>query len=242
MTVVPSDSNQPSVIRIPQVGYDSQKSVVAIALGSNLNNPQGQLEMGLARLHQHPCIDVLQVSPCFWTEPVVWLETDNLGCGTTQYPAVPISDTVLPPYLNGAALLATTLCPPQLMQILLDVETQQGRTRHGKWAARTLDLDILLWESARLNIPASELTQGQLTNEVPLPEVIVPHPRMSERPFVLVPLNALVPDWIVPKPNNAGVSVRELAVVAGTSGVELGTPVTIVSPAAESLPETAQHM
>lgn len=244
MTVVPSDFNQPIVIRIPQVGYDPVKSVVAIALGSNLGDPQHQLETGLLRLHQHPQIEILQVSPCFWTEPVVWTEPlvwtepvagpDSVGQQELTAPA--------PAYLNGAALLATTLNPQQLMQALLDVEAAQGRTRKRKWASRTLDLDILLWEKryihcATAHVTTVNATPANVTDECDadssLPEVMIPHPRLGDRPFVLVPLNALIPDWIVPQKVGEAVgdiSVRQLADAAGTHGVDVANPIEIDSP------------
>ncbi|MGK7912456.1 MAG: 2-amino-4-hydroxy-6-hydroxymethyldihydropteridine diphosphokinase [Synechococcus sp.] len=222
MTVVPSDFNQPIVIRIPQVGYDPVKSVVAIALGSNLDDPQRQLESGLLRLHRHPQIEILQVSPCFWTEPVVWPESSRQ------------QESTLPSYLNGVALLATTLSPQQLMQALLDVETSQGRIRERKWASRTLDLDILLWEEQRIQCPTCRLVD-EWGAESQLPEVVIPHPRLHERPFVLVPLSCLVPDWIVAG-ERGEMSIRQLANAVGTHGVDLANPVKISSPTCPGCP------
>ncbi|MEM9535171.1 MAG: 2-amino-4-hydroxy-6-hydroxymethyldihydropteridine diphosphokinase [Cyanobacteria bacterium P01_E01_bin.45] len=214
MTTVPPASNQPIVIRIPQVGYDPVKSVVAIALGSNLDDPQRQLETGLASLQQQPQVEILQISPCFWTEPVVW----SGPSGQEESPPAP-------PYLNGAALLATTLSPQRLMQVLLDVETTQGRTRERKWASRTLDLDILLWEGQRINCSSSSPAHDCET-ESPLPGVVIPHPRLHERPFVLVPLSYLVPDWIV-SGEIGEVSIQQLANATGTHGVDVTHPVKV---------------
>ncbi|MEM9567711.1 MAG: 2-amino-4-hydroxy-6-hydroxymethyldihydropteridine diphosphokinase [Cyanobacteria bacterium P01_E01_bin.34] len=219
MTAEPPDFNQPIVIRIPQVGYDPVKSVVAIALGSNLNTPQRQLEAGLARLQQQPKIEILQISPCFWTEPVVWPESSR------QQETAPLPP---PPYLNGAALLATTLPPQKLMQTLLNVETAQGRTREFKWAPRTLDLDILLWEGQRINYSASSFANDCGTVST-LPDVVIPHPRLHERPFALVPLSYLVPDWLIPG-DTRETSIRQLANAAGTHGVDIANPVKLSLP------------
>ena len=197
MTASPSDSNQPSAIRIPQGGYDRIKTVVAIALGSNLGNPQQQIEAGLAHLDRQPEIDILQVSPFFWTEAIGW--------GNRL-------DDSSPAYLNGAALLLTSLPPVQLMQVLLEIETRQGRTRSHQWASRTLDLDIVLWERATIN----------------LPEVTVPHPRLAERPFVLVPLSHLIPHWEVPvEGKSPSPTVQELADAIGAAGVQVDNPVIV---------------
>lgn len=97
-----------------------------------------------------------------------------------------------PDYLNGCALLEVSLTPEALLDRLLAIETRFGRVRNERWGPRTLDLDLLLFgalvlESARLEIP---------------------HPRMRERAFVLVPLAEIAPDWIEPR---TGRRVADLA-------------------------------
>ena len=191
MTMLPSEPLQPNAIRIPQVGYHPTRSVVAIALGSNLGNPRHHLLAGLSHLQQQSDVTILQISPCFWTEPVYW-ETS--------------SREIAPAYLNGAALISTSLSPHQLMPVLLDIEHRQGRMRQQRWESRTLDLDILLWEQSCLQSP----------------EVTIPHPRMTERAFVLFPLQTVIPHWIVPGFNR---TVAQLADQVGISGVNVNTPV-----------------
>lgn len=137
------------------------RSQVAIAIGSNLNNPPHQVAQALTTLAAHPQINVLKVSRWYWTAP------QGLG------------DTDQPPYLNGAALLATDWEPPALMYTLLAIEAQQGRIRQARWQARPLDLDIILW-------------QDQVIED---PLVTVPHPRAWERDFVMMPLADIVPTW-----------------------------------------------
>jgi ADP-ribose pyrophosphatase len=133
----------------------------AIALGSNLGDSQIIFDQALHRLHQMPEIRVEQRSPWYRTKPV----------GPPQ-----------PDYLNGCALLQTTLSPRMLMQRLLQVEAEFGRVRGEKNGPRTLDLDFL-W--------ADDQT-------IESPELQLPHPRLAERAFVLVPLAAIAPDWIHP--------------------------------------------
>ncbi|WP_083885872.1 2-amino-4-hydroxy-6-hydroxymethyldihydropteridine diphosphokinase [Synechococcus sp. PCC 7336] len=195
---VQSNTIQPNANRIPQTGYSPSRAVVAIALGSNLGDPRQNLEAGLMALQNHPDIELLQVSPCFWTEPVYWGDRPQQES---------------PAYLNGAALLATSLLPPELMRVLLQVEAQLGRARHRKWDSRTLDLDILLWEDRWF--------EG--------PDAIVPHPRMAERAFVLVPLKHLIPHWRYPEGDRqGGATIAELVQRVSWQGVAVERPVQLL--------------
>jgi 2-amino-4-hydroxy-6-hydroxymethyldihydropteridine diphosphokinase len=88
-----------------------------------------------------------------------------------------------PPFTNAVAELETTLGPPALLQCLLAVERAGGRERGGaRWGPRLIDLDLLLDGDAVVDLPGCH----------------VPHPRLHERAFVLVPLAELAPDAIVP--------------------------------------------
>jgi 2-amino-4-hydroxy-6-hydroxymethyldihydropteridine diphosphokinase len=92
---------------------------------------------------------------------------------------VPRSDQ--PWYVNGVAELETELGPDELLARLHRIEDEFGRVRTGKNAARILDLDLLLYH---------DLVTG------PPRAAVVPHPRMTERAFVLLPLRELVPGWV----------------------------------------------
>ncbi len=87
-----------------------------------------------------------------------------------------------PDYLNACATLTTDLEPQDLMALLLEIEVRFGRVRVERWGPRLLDLDMLLYGDCILDTPMLHL----------------PHPRMRERAFVLVPLMAIAPDWIDP--------------------------------------------
>ncbi len=76
-----------------------------------------------------------------------------------------------PRFLNGALTLRTSLGPPELLALLQCVETELGRERAERWGPRTIDLDLLLYDDAVLNTPA----------------LVIPHPRMACRRFVLEP-------------------------------------------------------
>lgn len=96
-----------------------------------------------------------------------------------------ITEAVGPPqpdYLNGCALLEVQLDPQELLKTLLNIEKQFGRVRRERWGPRTIDLDLILFENVILDTP----------------ELQIPHPRMRERAFVLVPLTEIAPHWIDP--------------------------------------------
>ena len=90
-----------------------------------------------------------------------------------------------PDYLNGCALLSARQTPEELLDILQATEIQFGRTDKATLQPRTLDLDLLLYGDMVLNTP----------------KLTIPHPKMKERAFVLVPLAEIAPDWIEPTSN-----------------------------------------
>jgi len=92
------------------------------------------------------------------------------------YRSAPV-DSTGPDYVNAVAMLDTTLSARALLTTLQDIELQHGRLRPYRNAPRTLDLDLLLYGDQRINEP----------------DLIVPHPRMHERAFVLRPLADLAP-------------------------------------------------
>ncbi len=105
-----------------------------------------------------------------------------------------------PNYLNGCVLLKVQLTPQELLATLVKIEAQFGRTRQQRWGPRTLDLDLLLFDDLILDTPTLQL----------------PHPRMTERAFVLVPLAEIAPDWVEPV---SGKAIIELVQAVDCSGV-----------------------
>ena len=143
---------------------------VAVALGSNLGDREGYLHSAVAALA--PSIHHLRVSTFHDTAPV--------GVGPQ------------PVFLNAAAVGETSLSARALLDTLLGVERDLGRERPFPGAARTLDLDLILYGDAVID-------EG--------PSLIVPHPRFRERRFVLEPLSEIAPDWRDPM---TGRTVEEL--------------------------------
>jgi len=88
-----------------------------------------------------------------------------------------------PAFVNAVAELSTTLEPAALLEALLGIERAQGRLRGGeRWGPRTLDLDLLVHGTRRLAEPG----------------LVIPHPHLAERAFVLAPLAELDPDLVIP--------------------------------------------
>lgn len=146
-----------------------------IALGSNRRHPlvgapRRVIEEALAALEM-PDIDVYQASPIIGSAPL----------GPSQRI-----------YANAAAIVASPLDPPALLERLHEIEAHFGRDRRGqRWRARVLDLDIILWSG------------GIWADEA----VSVPHPAMRARGFVLTPAAMIAPDWRDPV---SGLTVRQL--------------------------------
>jgi 2-amino-4-hydroxy-6-hydroxymethyldihydropteridine diphosphokinase len=130
-----------------------------VGLGSNLGDRDAALRAALELLGG----DVVAVSSFRETEPVGYLDQ--------------------PAFLNAAAALETEREPRALLERLLAVERELGRTRDGpRFGPRTIDLDLLLYEDRVIDEPG----------------LVVPHPRMAERRFVLEPLAELDPELAVP--------------------------------------------
>jgi 2-amino-4-hydroxy-6-hydroxymethyldihydropteridine diphosphokinase len=134
-----------------------------VALGSNMGDPRAQVLRGFEALSALPHTQLLARSRCYRSAP--WGMTDQ------------------PEFVNAVAELETTLAPRQLLDGLLDIERNAGRTREGaRWGPRVLDLDLLLHGTAEFDEPGLNL----------------PHPHLHERAFVLLPLADLAPELDVP--------------------------------------------
>lgn len=140
-----------------------------IAIGSNIEPRAEHLRAGVEALREGlvPDGSVVAVSRFLETEAVVL---------TGQTPGSP--------YLNGACVIETSRSPRELLVLCLEIERTRGRDRNaeGRWGARTLDMDLLLFGDQVIHEPGLD----------------IPHPRMLERRFVLEPLAEVAGEWLVP--------------------------------------------
>lgn len=114
---------------------------------------------------------------------------------SSLYRTTPVGYTNQPDFINAVVKLETDLSPGALMIELFAMEARHGRVRHMRNGPRTLDLDLLLYEG---------LIQGDD------PTLILPHPRLHLRPFVLVPLLEIEPDCILPRHGRASTILESM--------------------------------
>ena len=136
-------------------------TVVAIALGSNLGDRRGHIEWAIEQLGHH--LSHLRASSIIETEPFEVSEPQ-------------------PPYLNAVVVGETALDPHALLAVLARLEKAGGRDRRSFRAARTLDLDLILYGDLVIDTPA----------------LTVPHARFRERLFVLEPLAEVAGESVDP--------------------------------------------
>ncbi len=162
----------PATIHAADATKPPEPTTAYLSLGANLGDRRGSLRLALQRLAEHPQVSLdtnRDVARLFQTTPV--------GCEDAQ-----------PLYLNTAAGIRTTLSPTALLTLTQRIESELGRVRQETQARsgrtkpknhpRTIDIDILLFGDTAYHYENLEL----------------PHPRLTERRFVLEPLADLIPD------------------------------------------------
>ena len=126
-----------------------------------------------------------------------------------QTPCFPVGAG--PDYVNAACLLETTWSPSEVIETLHSIEQEFGRKRIQRWGQRTLDLDLISVEDVvcpSLKIHDKWRNLDLATQKIEAPtELIVPHPRVQDRAFVLIPMMDIAPDWVHPI---LGLSVSEM--------------------------------
>jgi 2-amino-4-hydroxy-6-hydroxymethyldihydropteridine diphosphokinase len=125
----------------------------------------------------------------------------RLNARSADYRTPPWGVTDQPPFINAVIAIVTTLTPHQLLARALVVERAFGRDRHAarRWGPRTIDIDLLAYDDLSLDDP----------------DLTLPHPRLFERAFVLLPLYEIAPDHII-----GGIRVRDALARVDASGIE----------------------
>lgn len=172
--------------------------MILIGLGSNLDGPWGDPErtVGRALRHLYDCsIRVRQCSRLVRSAPY----------GRTDQPA----------FVNAVAAVATHLPPAALMRRLHGMERAAGRRRRQRWGPRTLDLDLLAYHDLVLR------GAGPPAPSALVRPLVLPHPDLHRRPFVLEPLCEIAPFWHHPV---TGLTPRQmlLALPPGAGGAIIG--------------------
>ena len=168
--------------------------IAYLGLGTNLGDRRANLLAALELLRATPGIGLLRCSLVYETEP--WGVSDQ------------------PRFLNLVAEISTTLDPEALLAAGKEIEGQLGREPGLRWGPRLIDVDILLYGNAEVN----------------LPHLQIPHPRLHLRAFALVPLAELAPESVLP---SAGQSIGQLAQSSdGREGVSVVgvLPLSLESP------------
>jgi 2-amino-4-hydroxy-6-hydroxymethyldihydropteridine diphosphokinase len=123
----------------------------------------------------------------------------ELLAASSLYRTQPWGPVAQSPFLNMAVLARTTLSPHRLIDLCLEIERANGRVREIRYGPRTLDIDVLVY--GNLSFSDERLT--------------LPHPRLMERSFALVPLAEIAPDLLI-----EGVRVADAAARLGREGIE----------------------
>ena len=171
-------------------GMGSQRSptiISYIALGSNLGDRLEHLQIGAQLLEEHPQAGAHQGIRITGKSRI--FETEPVG-GPDHQGA----------YLNAVLRLESQFSARGLLNILLETELQRGRVRSERWGPRTLDLDLLIHGFEVIDQPG----------------LIVPHPRLHERAFVLEPLADLAANLEIP---GLGETVQDIRARVGSAGV-----------------------
>ncbi|MBL4603327.1 MAG: 2-amino-4-hydroxy-6-hydroxymethyldihydropteridine diphosphokinase [Emcibacteraceae bacterium] len=153
--------------------------MILIGLGSNLttgefSSSKAILDAAIAALNDHG-INVLKCSRFYETEPV------------------PKSDQ--PWFVNAVISVKTDFNAHELLKKMHNIEHNLGRVRRNRWEARIIDLDLLCFSNIILPSPDE---WGEVASKMTSTEVIIPHARMHERDFVLIPLADISTEWMHP--------------------------------------------
>lgn len=142
-----------------------------------------------------------------------------------------------PDFVNAAAAVSYDGTITQLLALCHDVEARFGRTRRARWSARTLDIDILaagetvlpdktIWSQWQTLPPDQQATTAP-------EQLIVPHPRLSERAFVLIPMADVAPDWRHPMLDKTASQLKNALPLAEKAAI---WPIDWPQPGIDALP------
>ncbi len=141
--------------------------MIIIALGANMPSMVGEPKETLNEAIQRM---------------TAWPEFQSVRC-SNWYQTKPVGPVEQADFANGVAVVETSIAPIDLLRKLLRLEQTFGRERSERWGPRTIDLDIIDYDGWVAEVNANGL------------HLNLPHPRLAERPFVLLPVAEIAPDW-----------------------------------------------
>lgn len=136
--------------------------IAYIGIGSNMDNPLEQCRKAIRLIAASSGLTLSKSSSFYKTEPVGITDQDW--------------------FVNAVVSAETTLSPSDILNTLLGIEQQMGRTRQLKWGPRVIDLDLLFYDDSILEYPGLK----------------VPHPEIQNRRFILAPMNEIAGEFIHP--------------------------------------------
>ena len=131
---------------------------------------------------------------------------------SSVYETDPVGGPEQEPYYNVVVRVATALSPRRLLKACAVVEQTGGRIRHERWGPRTIDIDILLYGPRTVQTKSLQ----------------IPHPRLVQRAFALIPLAEVAPGWALPDGTRLTAAIGRLAPITGIGAI--GTQVTVPEP------------
>jgi 2-amino-4-hydroxy-6-hydroxymethyldihydropteridine diphosphokinase len=165
---------------------DTQGPVISyVGLGSNQGDRAALLTEALRKIDTANRVRVTALSSFYQTRPVGF--TDQ------------------PDFLNAVAEISTTLTPSQLLEAILEIENEMGRTRTIRWGPRVIDIDILLYG----------------LQVVSMPGLTIPHPQLTQRAFALAPLVEIAPEAHFPDGETAQKKLEILAKTGNNLGIQI---------------------
>lgn len=181
-----------------------------ITLGANLPSATGTALQTLEKsleLFPLESLQILRISKWFST------------------PAFPAGSG--PDFVNGAVMVQTSLAPSDVLSALHRIEAAMGRTRENRWEPRLCDLDLIAYDDVILPDLATfkqwkALDLASQKTKAP-DQLVLPHPRIQDRSFVLVPLHDIASDWVHPV---TGITVAEMLAAIPTADL---AEITVIS-------------
>ncbi|OCB89176.1 Dihydropteroate synthase [Sanghuangporus baumii] len=174
------------LLKIRSRRNSSNKTLAALSLGANLGDRFQNIELALRYLENIRSLAI----PDLPAGELTIVDTSFL------YESEPMYVEAQPPFVNCACLIETTFTPGDLLRVCKYIEKTVGRVPSERFGPRAIDVDIITFGDQTIDTRALE-DRASLDNLEG--QLVVPHPRVAEREFVLRPLKDIIPEWVHPQ-------------------------------------------